>query len=186
MLFRSTDSNLLGPIKSIRADFNKGPLRRENYIEKVEPLKLLSLSIFMNFLSKEGISEIEVPGMLVLDYDYHTKRSILAKAQFDQEWTEEKIQKCPKAYQRDDQYLRMNYNKQDTISEIKTERLLYTVKRLLSHYPSGKVLSYPGDADSLLHLSIPPIKSKSDITGNIIQDMYSLTNNIYDTSKQER
>ena len=140
----------------------------------------------MNFLSKEGISEIEVPSMLVLDYEYHTKRSIQAKAQFDKEWTKEKIQKRPEAYQRDLQFLGMNYNKQDTISEIKTERLLYTVKRLLSHYPDGKVLSYPGDSDSLLHLSIPPIKNKSDINVDILKSMYSLVDNTYTKSIQER
>ena len=78
----------------------------------------------------------------------------------------------------------MNYNKQDTISEIKTERLIYTVKRLISHYPNGKIQSYPGDADSLLRLTIPLIKHKSDINGDILQEMYSLVNNMY--LEQER
>lgn len=181
-----TDDNLVTHIKDARASLNKGSLKRENYLEKVEPLKLLSLSIFVNFLNKEGITGIEVPGMFVLDYDYHTKRSNQAKEQFDKEWTEEKIQKRPEAYQRDLQFLGMNYNKQDTISEIKTERLLYTVKRLLSHYPNSSIQSYPGDIDNLLHLSIPPIKNKSAINGDILQDMYSLVDNIYAKSKQER
>ncbi len=72
----SIDNHLLEPIKNARSSFNKGKLRKENYLEKVEPLKLLSLSIFVNFLNKEGITEIEAPGMLVLDYDYHLKRSV--------------------------------------------------------------------------------------------------------------
>ncbi len=80
----------------------------------------------------------------------------------------------------------MNYNKQDTISEIKTERLIYTVKRLISYYQNGKILSYPGDADSLLRLSFPPIRSKNDISGNILQDIYSLVDDIYVNNKKER
>lgn len=179
-----TDENLSEYVNATRKSFNKGKLRSENFIEKVEPAKLLSLCIFVDFLNKEGISEIETPGMLVLDYDYHTKRSKLAKTEFDREWNEHKIKRCPETYNRELKYLAMNYNKQDTISEIKTERLLYTVKRLISHYPSGKISSYPGDADSFLRLTIPPIKHKKDINGDILQEMYSLVNELY--VEQER
>lgn len=180
------DECLLTTVKEARASLNKGKLRKENYLEKVEPLKLLSLSIFTNFLNKEGITEIEVPGMYVLDYDYHSKRSLQVKDQFDKEWTEVKKQKRPESYKRDLKYLSMNYNKQDIISEIKTERLIYTVKRLLSHYNNSRVNSYPGDVDSLLHLSVPPIKQKSDINGELLQDMYSLIDSIYINHNQER
>ena len=93
--------------------------------------------------------------MLVLDYDYHTKRSIQTKAQFDKEWTEYRKKQCPDRYKFELEYLSMNYNKQDTISEIKTERLI-----------------------------IPLIKHKSDINGDILQEMYSLVNNMY--LEQER
>lgn len=174
-----TDEELRKYVNESRKCFNKGKLRSENFIEKVEPAKLLSLGIFVDFLNKEGIYEIEAPGMLVLDYDYHTKRSELAKANFDKEWTKYKKEKCPDTYQRDLKYLSMNYNMQDTISEIKTERLLYTVKRLLSHYPNGKIRSFPGDVDSFLRLTVPPIKQKSDINGDILQEMYSLVDNMY-------
>lgn len=179
-----TDSNLTNEINHAKNSLNKGKLRSENFKEKVEPSKLLALGIFVDFLSKEGITEIEAPGMLVLDYDYHTIRSNEAKKLFDEEWTEEKIKKRPNDYARSLKFLSMNYNKQDTISEIKTERLLYTVKRLLSYYPNGTVNSYPGDADSLLRLTIPPINKKTDINGDILQDMYSLVDNMY--KDQER
>mgnify|MGYP001072890352 CR=1 FL=1 len=174
-----TDENLRKYVNESRKCFNKGKLRSENFIEKVEPEKLLSLGIFINILNKEGVYEIETPGLLVLDYDYHTKRGELAKANFDIEWNEYKKKKCPDTYQRDLKYLSMNYNMQDTISEIKTERLLYTIKRLLSHYPNGKIKSFPGDVDSFLRLTIPPIKQKSDINGAILQEMFSLVNNMY-------
>lgn len=174
-----TDENLRKYINESRKCFNKGKLRSENFIEKVEPEKLLSLGIFIDILNKEGVYEIETPGMLVLDYDYHTKRGELAKANFDIEWNEYKKKKCPDTYQRDLKYLSMNYNMQDTISEIKTERLIYTVKRLLSHYPNGKINSFPGDVDSFLRLTIPSIKQKSDINGTILQEIFSLVNNMY-------
>lgn len=180
------DENLIEYINSTRKCFNKGKLRSENFLEKVEPAKLLSLGIFVDFLNKEGIYDIEAPGMLVLDYDYHTKRSNQAKENFDKEWNEHKIKKCPETYKRDLEYLSMNYNKQDTISEIKTERLLYTVKRLLSHYPNGKINSYPGDVDSFLRLNIPHITKKSEINGDILQEMYSLVDNIYNKEDKER
>ncbi len=179
-----TDEDLSKYVNESRKCFNKGKLRSENFTEKVEPSKLLALGIFVDILNKEGINEIEAPGMLVLDYDYHTKRSIQAKAQFDKEWTEYRKKQCPDRYKFELEYLSMNYNKQDTISEIKTERLIYTVKRLISHYPNGKIHSYPGDADSLLRLTIPLIKHKSDINGDILQEMYSLVNNMY--LEQER
>lgn len=181
-----TDENLSEYVNESRKCFNKGKLRSENFVEKVEPAKLLSLGIFVDILNKEGINEIETPGMLVLDYDYHTKRSIQAKAQFDKEWTEYRKKQSPDRYKLDLEYLSMNYNKQDTISEIKTERLIYTVKRMISHYPSGKINSYPGDADSLLRLTIPPIKQKSDINGDILQEMYSLINGLYINRNEER
>lgn len=179
-----TDPNLTCEINHVKNSLNKGKLRSENFKEKVEPSKLLALGIFVDFLNNEGITEIEAPGMLVLDYDYHTIRSNQTKEFFDKEWTEERIKRRPKDYARSLEFLSMNYNKQDTISEIKTERLIYTVKKLLSYYPNGKVNSYPGDADSLLRLTIPPIKKKTDINGEILQDMYSLVDNMY--KDQER
>ena len=56
-----------------RYKVNDGVLKEDTY--KVEPKHLLSLSIFINLLHKENISEIEVPSLYVLDYDYHTKRN---------------------------------------------------------------------------------------------------------------
>jgi len=38
---------------------------------QVEPKCILALSIFINLLHKKGITDIEVPGLYVLDYEYH-------------------------------------------------------------------------------------------------------------------
>lgn len=173
------DKNLHDSIKSTRADLNKGKLRHENYKEKVEPAKTLALSIFVNFLHKEGITEIEAPGMLVLDYEYHKKRGQSIKNKCDLHWTEEKQKRYPELYQKELEFVKMNYQMEDTISEIKTERLVYTVKRLLSHYPNGSIHSFPGDVDSLLRLTLPKIRNKNDINGDILQQMYSLVDDLY-------
>lgn len=166
-------------IQVARKDLNKGPLRKANYEERVEPTKTLALSIFMNFLSQEEITNIEVPGMLVLDYDYHEKASDRIKREFDNYWTRNRISLFPKDYEQAKAAFARGYEKQDTISEIKTERLINTAKRLISHYPNGKVTRYPGDADNFLHLIIPTAKSTKDINGDILKQFYELVDSLY-------
>jgi len=71
-------------------------------------------------------------------------------------------------------YFEKTYNKEDLVSEIKTERLLLTFRRLLHHYPNGSVISYPGELDNFMHLSIPVVKSKNDINGSVFKELYEL------------
>lgn len=146
----------------------------KEYTSKVEPKNLLSLSIFIDMLNKEGITEIEIPSLYVLDYDYHIKKNTQILEDFQKEWNEEKIKKFPNIYEEQKYYFERSYNKEDLISEIKTERLLLTFQRLLQHYQNGKILSYPGDADSLMHLNIPIIKNENDINGKIFKELYRL------------
>ncbi len=170
---------LLPTIQVARRDLNKGPLRKANYEERVEPTKTLALSIFMNFLNQEGITDIEVPGMLVLDYDYHEKGNIALQKEFNKKWNPEKIRRFPEEYENDKKRFARIFEQQDTISEIKTERLINTTKRLITHYPKGFVTSYPGDVDNFLRLTIPTIKSDKDIDGDILKQFYSLVNGLY-------
>lgn len=144
-------------------------------VQQVEPKHILALSIFINLLNKEGITEIEVPSLYVLDYDYHTKRNGQILIDFNKEWTEEKIKKYPEEYKRCLYYFNKAYNKQDIISEIKTERILLTFRRLVQHYVDSSIISYPGDTDSFMHLRVPIIKSKNDINGSIFQELYKLS-----------
>lgn len=176
---KDKDDDLNESINVARRELNKGELKKENYREKVEPAKTLALSIFLNFLSREGITEIEVPGMYVLDYEYHRKRGIELKRKFDTIWTEENKREEPRIYEEEKNYLSKNYEKEDIISEIKTERFIYNVKRLLSHYPNGEIKSYPGDVDSFLHLSIPVVKSENEINGDILREFYRLVKEKY-------
>ena len=169
---RSEYSDLEQEINKKRYKANEGVAKEDTY--KVEPKHLLALSIFINLLHKENISEIEVPGLYVLDYDYHTKRNKKLLEDFEKDWTEEDIERCPDIYMRELNYFEKTYNKEDLVSEIKTERLLLTFRRLLHHYPNGSVISYPGELDNFMHLSIPVVKSKNDINGSVFKELYEL------------
>lgn len=147
--------------------------------EKVEPKNILALSVFIDLLNKEGITDIEVPCMYVLDYEYHEKRSKNILKDFNKKWTEEKKKRSPMIYKEEEYYLEHNYEKQDLISEIKSERMIKNFERILYHYPNGKITSYPGELDSFLHLNIPVIKNKDDINVEILKDIYQLVEEKY-------
>jgi len=151
---------------------NEGIADEDTY--QVEPKNLLALSIFVNLLHREGITEIEVPSLYVLDYEYHEKRNKKILSEFKEDWTEERITKYPEQYKREKYYFERSYGKEDLISEIKTERLLLTFRRLLQHYPNGNIKSYPGEADSFMHLSIPVVKDKDDINGKVFKELYNI------------
>lgn len=152
----------------------------EESTEKVEPKNLIALSIFINLLNMEGIAKIEAQGVYVLDYEFHEKRNVRLKKDFDERWTEEKKKEQPQIYFREKAYLYKSYGKEELISEIKTERFTKTFDRLLEHYPMGRVDSYPADVDSNYHITIPKIKSKSEINSSFLQEMYELVAKQYD------
>lgn len=165
-------NNLGKKIERTKYKVNAGVPEEDIY--KVEPKMLLSLCIFINMLHKEGINEIEVPSLYVLNYDYHIRRNPQILSRFEKEWTEEDIEKYPEKYKKAKYYFERAYKKEDLISEIKSERLLRIFKRLLYHYPNGHIFSYPGDADSFMHLRIPSVKSEEDINGKIFKELYKL------------
>ena len=169
----SYEKNNLGKkVERAKYRVNAGVPEEDTY--KVEPKMLLSLSIFINMLHKEGINEIEVPSLYVLDYDYHIRRNSQILSTFKEKWTEEEIKEHPEKYKKAKDYFERTYKKEDLISEIKTERLLRIFKRLLHHYPNGHIFSYPGDADSFMHLRIPSVESEEDINGKIFKELYKL------------
>lgn len=146
----------------------------EEDTEKVEPKNLMALSIFINMLAREGITEVEVPSMYVLDYEYHVRRNPEILANFQKHWDEDKIQRRPNAYKTAKYHFDRTYQKEDVISEIKTERLLLTFRRLLQHYPNGSIVSYPGEADSFMHLNIPVTRSEHELAGDAFKALYRL------------
>lgn len=151
---------------------NSGVPEEDTY--KVEPKNLLVLSLFINILHKHNITEIEVPSLYVLDYEYHQKRQKQHLLEFEKKWTESEMKQNPKQYKIESKYLEDNIGKEDLISELKTERLLLTFRRLLNHYTNAKINSYPGDSDSFMHLNIPVVQSKEELKGNIFKELYQL------------
>lgn len=151
----------------------------EEYKDKVEPKSILALSLFINILNKEGIMDFEIPCMYVLDYEYHERRNRKLLEDFNKEWTEERKDREPSLYKEEVYYLERNYNKQDLISEIKTEGMIRKFERVLYHYPNGKIKSYPGEVDSFFHFSIPVVKCEKEIKGDILIEIYKLINERY-------
>lgn len=155
----------------------------EEDIYKVEPKNLIALSIFINLLHKEGITDIEVPSMYILDYEYHRKRNKYLLKEFKQEWTKvdfydrermQKREKYPEEYKKAyKEFLKM-FRKQDLISEIKTERQLLTARRLLKHYPRANITAYPEEIDNYMHMQIPVVKDASEINGELLKELYNL------------
>lgn len=160
--------------------------------KKVEPKNVIALSIFINLLHREGITDIEVPSMYVLDHEYHRKRNKYLLREFKQEWTEkdfwdrdnrEKREKYPEEYKEAFQIFLKTFRKQDLISEIKTERLLLIARRLLNHYPKANIIAYPEEMDNYMHLQIPVVKDENDINGDILKEFYNLVQTL-DIEKQ--
>lgn len=151
----------------------------------VEPNSILSLSLFINLLHQEGIIDIEIPGMYVLDYEYHEKRNKIILKEFEKKWNDKKRkERNPEVYQQDLKYLNKNYGKQDLISEIKTERFIRIFQRILHHFPNGKINSYPGEIDNLLHINIPIIRDKNEINGDILKEFYTLIESKYNENER--
>ena len=171
------ENKLREKINKRRTKVNKGVKEEDTIL--VEPKNLLSLSIFINFLNKEGITEIEVPEMYVLDYEFHQKENEQLVNNFNKEWTEKEKNEWPKIYEKDLHKFKKMYKKEDLISEIKTERLMLTLRRLLCHYNKAKITSYPEEGDCLLHMNIPTIRSEDEINGEVLKELYKLVDNKY-------
>lgn len=141
---------------------------------KVEPKNVIALSIFINLLHREGINDIEVPSMYVLDYEYHRKRNKYLLKEFKQKWPKERRKKESLTYEKEYKKFLKIFRKQDLISEIKTERLLLTARRLLKHYPKANITAYPEEVDNYMHMQIPIVKYATEINGDILKEFYNL------------
>ncbi len=165
--------------KTDRAKYKVNDGVSEGSTEKVEPKNLIALSIFINLLNMEEITQIEAQCEYALDYEFHEKRNKRLIKEFDERWTDEKKQEHPDMYAREKKYLDKSYGKEELISEIKTERFAKIFNRLLEHYPMGLADSYPTEVDSNYHIIMPKIKSRSQINGELLQEMYGLVEKQY-------
>ena len=165
----------------------------EEDIYKVEPKNIIALSVFINLLHKEGITDIEVPSMYVLDHEYHRKMNKYLLKEFKQEWTEvdfwdieerQKREKYPEEYKKAFKEFSRTFGKQDLISEIKTERQLLTARRLIKHYQKANITAYPEEVDNYMHMQIPVVEDESQINGDLLKEFYNLVQTL-DLEKQE-
>lgn len=161
---------------------NEGTTKEEQ--EQVETKKLLSLALFINMLHEKNITEIEVPSFYVLDYNYHIKFGSILDNDLKTLWTMYDIRKYNYEYRQQKEYAGRVIGKEDLISKIKSEKFLSTIMRILKHYPNGNITGYPGDGDSMLHLSMPVIKNEDEINGTIFKKLYSLQENSMNQKKK--
>lgn len=157
----------------------------EEYKDNVEPKSILALSLFVYILNNEGITDIEVPCMYVLDHEYHEKNSRKLLSYFNKKLAENRIGDSSLLYKEKSYYLEHVYNKEDLISEIKTEGIIRKFNRILYHHLNGIIKSYPGDTDSFLRMSIPIIKSESEIKGDVLIELYRLISEKYREIERE-
>ena len=156
---------------------NKGVPEEET--DKVEPKSIIALSIFIDLLNQEGITEIEAPSLYALDYEYHVKKGKKDMEELKAEWPKEDIKRMPNVYERQLRGVQRTYGKEELISEIKSERFMRTFDRMLVHYPKGKIESYPSELDSNYHITIPRIKNGTEINNDVLRELYGLVERQY-------
>ena len=133
-----------------KIDVNEKKIKRELYklnkgVENpdVHPSKVLSLMLFINHIKSNGITNVVVPSTQVLSYAYHEVLSRTA---------EEELQEAEKKFDMYSETEMANknlkdakvnyerfYNKQDTISYLKTEELFNLVYRIVEHTPGVEI-----------------------------------------------
>ncbi len=135
-----------------KIDINEKKIKRELYklnkgVENpdIHPSKVLSLMLFINYIKSKGITNVIVPSLQVLSYEYHEVLSRTSEAELqdankefdmysESEIVNEKLKDAKKNYGR-------FYDKQDTISYLKTEELFNLVNRIVEHTPGMEITS---------------------------------------------
>lgn len=140
----------------------------QDLIGNVEPLKLMSLIIFIKLLIENDIHTISIPSIYVLDYEYHEKRNIIIESIFNSKFTEEFKKNNPKEYDYElNEYLK-KINKQDIISANKTTNFIHLFERLLYHLEDARVVEYPNEVSSYMKIEIP---SLNNVNGDYVKKL---------------
>lgn len=127
---------------------------------------LLTMKYFLLFLKKKGITYIKIPLLQVLDYDYHCNLSDIVYERFKEKYSKEKIEELEIKLSNnllDDEimeYLKYQkwynhvFEKADTISKNKTERLVYLFSILEEKENLINILTEPFIEDEYLNIKI--------------------------------
>ena len=148
------------------------PLRRQFRNPYVSADFIISLGLFLDYLYKHQIRDIEVSSLQVFNYPYHENLAHWSEEEFrkyneeyrahlDQLYESGKIDELPFNYRNI-----KRFENPDLISQNKTERFFHTITELMKHYPSIELISEPfvQSENMIIHLNGPI---------NILDNVYS-------------
>ena len=144
-----------------RTSINKNVGDRE-LIDLIEPNKLIALILFIKLLYENGIFNISVPSMYVLDYGFHEQMDMVNKNVFRSTYGVHKIRNNEK-YNREYKELLQKIGKAEFISKTKTTDFIHLFERLVYHFPDIEITNYPNEVSSYLNIRI---KSLNNAKGN--------------------
>ncbi len=122
------------------------PVRKKLRNKYVSADFLIALSLFFDFLYKNGVTNVIVPTLQVFNYQFHENLSKFLKEQLNS-FSDEEKNKMKNVYAK---YI----DRQDDISYSKTERLIYTIMELVDRYPTLSFSSYPFMESKNIHITI--------------------------------
>lgn len=108
----------------------------KKYRGNSQPNKVYALKLFINLLKEKGIKTIKVPTLQVLNYGYHEILSKNESERFKKLWPKYLINNLTNweeiEYKNDLKWYNHIVDKEDTISKIKTEDLIYLIYRIVN------------------------------------------------------
>lgn len=144
----------------------------------IHPNMVYSMKLFINLLKQNGINIIKVPTLQVLSYRFHELLSIKEKESFSKKWNKETLKELQelkkyleekakytknrlsyiletkiKEYEKDKNWYNRVVDKEDIISELKTENLINLIYRIIEEDDS-LTLTNDIDIDDTLTIKI--------------------------------
>ena len=119
---------------------NKGIENNNNH-----PSFVLALKTFIDMLNDNGISDIKVPLLEVLNYDYHAILGNRTKEMFDRQWSNNKPEDEleEEAYTEDLKNVEKFAGKEDIIAHIKTDNLVNLFLRVEEQFENISIEEQP-------------------------------------------
>lgn len=138
----------------------------------VNPASILILQTFINMLKEKGITNIKVPCLQVLSYRYHEILSDTTKRDFEKNYSPEQLEYINNLNSYDKERKLEEYewqctwyshivDKQDFISETKTEGLFKIFRRVQDQYSTIELLNTPFIEDENLNIRISTMPKKT-------------------------
>lgn len=131
----------------------------------VNPGSILVLKTFIEMLHKKGITDIRVPALQVLSYRYHEILSKKTKEEFERKFSPEKLadikylrpyeqERFLEDYECQKEWYKKVVDKQDFISQAKTEGLFNVFYRVAEQFGNIEIQNIPFIEDENLNIKI--------------------------------